>query len=412
MFLILAEIFSQFAINMLNFVLIIVAFTIANSSTAVSGVILSFTIPALIFGIFAGAYVDRLNKKKVLYVSNILRAILVFLLVFSKSNLWFIYVLSLGISFVSQFFIPAETPMIPIVVKNELLLTANAIFGMIIYGSIFAAYALSGPLILLLGKVGVFIVLSISFLLAAFFASLIKVKQTTKAKSTQISRFKMDFVEEFKQVVAFFRKARVIYNSLFLLSLAQILVMVLAVIGPGYAEQILKIQVEQFPIFFVTPAVIGTAVGAVLLGNYFHKASKQKVARLGLFLMGLSILALPYGSKVESRKFVQTINTYLPHALKINILHIMVVLAFAMGIANSLIFVPSNTTLQEETSEDFRGKAYGILNTMVGFLSLIPIILVGGLADLAGTKNVIVGIGLTVMLVWGISLLTQRKKQK
>src|SRR5258708_13696912 len=32
----------------------------------------------------------------------------------------------------------------------------------------------------------------------------------------------------------------------------------------------------------------------------------------------LAILVLPYGSKVESRAFVQTINSYLPHALTIN----------------------------------------------------------------------------------------------
>ena len=409
LFLVLAEIFSQFAINMLNFVLVIVSFTISNSSTAVSGVILSFTIPALLFGLFAGAYVDKWNKKKVLYASNLLRAILVFLLIFAHSNLWFIYILSFGVSFVSQFFIPAETPMIPVVVKKELLLSANAIFGMIIYGSIFAAYALSGPLLLLFGRTGVFIVLSLSFLLAALFASLIKVPRSENTQHViSLGRLKMDFVEEIKQAISFFRKARTIYHALFLLSLSQILVMVLAVIGPGYAETILKIQVEQFPVFFVTPAVIGTAAGAVLIGSFLHNRPKEKLTMIGLFLVGLSVLALPYGSKVESRAFVQTINSYLPHIFTINILHIMVVLAFFMGVANSFIFVPSNTILQEQTSPEFRGKVYGALNTMIGFLSLIPIIVVGGLADLVGVKAVITGIGM-FLLALGVLNYLQRK---
>lgn len=409
LFLVLAEIFSQFATNMLNFVLVIVSFTISNSSTAVSGVILSFTIPALLFGLFAGAYVDKWNKKKVLYASNLLRAILVFLLIFAHSNLLFIYVLSFGVSFVSQFFIPAETPMIPVVVKKELLLSANAIFGMIIYGSIFAAYALSGPLLLLFGRTGIFIVLSLSFLLAALFASLIKVPRSEDTQHViNLGRFKMDFVEEIKQAINFFRKARTIYNALFLLSLSQILVMVLAVIGPGYAEKILKIQVEQFPVFFVTPAVMGTAVGAVLIGSFLHNRRKEKLTMIGLFLVGLSVLALPYGSKVESRTFVQTINFYLPHIFTINILHIMVVLAFFMGVANSFIFVPSNTILQEQTSPEFRGKVYGALNTMIGFLSLVPIIVVGGLADLVGIKAVITGIGIFLIGLGVLSYL-QRK---
>lgn len=409
LFLILAEIFSQFAVNMLNFVLVIVAFTISKSSTAVSGVILSFTIPAMIFGLFAGAYVDKLNKKKILYITNFLRAVFVFLLIFAKSNLWAIYFLSLTVSFISQFFIPAETPMIPIVVRRNLLLSANAIFGVVIYASIFLAYALSGPLILIFGKTGVFMILSASFLLAAFFATLIKVKTVGKKNGIDISRLKMDFSFELKEALAFFRRAKKIYNSLFLLALAQVLVMVLAVIGPSYAQEILNLQVEKFPAFFVTPAVIGTAVGAFLIGNYLHKRSKRSLITVGLSLLGLSMLVLPYGSAVESKAFVQTINFYLPHILKINILHIMVVVAFFMGVANSFIFVPSNTTLQEETSDEFRGKAYGLLNTMIGFLSLAPIILVGGLADLIGTKYVIVGIGFVIILIALFTLLTRKK---
>src|SRR5258708_914233 len=412
LFLIIAEIFSQLAINMLNFVLIIVTFTLTKSSTAVSGVILSFTVPSLLLGLLAGAYVDKWNKKKVLYAANFLRAILVFLLVFAHSSLALIYVLCFAISVVSQFFIPAETPMIPIVVRKDLLLSANAIFGIIIYASIFIAYAISGPLLLVFGQTGIFIFLSASFLLAALFASLINIETKTSRKMMDLTRLNINFFEEIKQVFAFFQKVKIVYNALFLLALAQIIVLVLAVIGPGYAEQVLKIKVEQFPLFFVTPAFIGTATGAVLLSNYLHKHSKQHLTRIGLFLLGLAILVLPYGSKVESRAFVRTINSYLPHALTINILHMLVVLAFFMGLANAFIFVPANTILQEETSDEFRGKVYGFLNTIVGFFSLLPIILVGGLADLIGTKAVITGIGGFVLLIAIISYLFNKRRLK
>ncbi len=405
-FLVLAEIFSQIAVNMFNFVIIIVVFTISSSNTAVAGAILSFTIPQLLFGLLAGVYVDRWNKKKVLYASNFLRAFLVLILVLFHSNLILIYTLTFLISLVSQFFIPAETPMIPIVVKKELLLPANAIFGMVIYSSIFIAYAISGPLLILLGSRFTFALLGFSFLLAAFFATFIKVETIRQRRLMDIERFKISLGDEIRAVLEFFKKARIIYQALFLLTLAQILVLVLAAIGPGYAQQIVKIKVEQFPLFFVTPAVIGAAISAVVLGSYFHKHRKSSLTKIGIFLLGLSVLLLPYGSKVESRGFVQTLNTYLPHALDINILHIMVVLAFFMGIANSLIFVPSNTILQEETSEEFRGKVYGALNTMVGLFSLLPILMVGGLADLFGIKWVLTGIGLIIIsigiLIWAL----------
>lgn len=402
-FLVLAEIFSQIAVNMFNFVIIIVVFTISSSNTAVSGAILSFTIPQLLFGLLAGVYVDKWNKKKVLYASNFLRAFLVLLLIFFHSNLVFIYILTFTISLVSQFFIPAETPMIPIVVRKDLLLSANAIFGMVIYSSIFIAYAISGPLLILLGRTFTFGILGIFFLLAAFFATLIKVETKTERKLIDIDRFKLSLGDEIRSVIEFFRKAKVIYQALFLLTLSQILILVLAEIGPGYAHQIVRIRVEEFPLFFVTPAVIGAALAAIILGSRLHKHPKSSLTKIGLFLLGLSVLLLPYGSKVESRSFVQTINSYLPHTLNINILHIMVVLAFIMGVANSLIFVPSNTILQEETLEKFRGKVYGALNTMVGLFSFLPILIVGGLADLFGVKAVITGVGAIILLI-GVSV--------
>lgn len=409
-FLVLAEIFSQIAVNMFNFVVLIVVFTISASNTAVSGAILSFTVPQLLFGLLAGVYVDRWNKKKVLYASNFLRAFLVFLLILFHKNLLLIYILTFLVSLVSQFFIPAETPMIPIVVKKQLLLSANAIFGMIIYASIFIAYAISGPFLILLGPTLTFAILGFCFLLAAFFATFIRVKTVKQRKLMDMERFKISIGDEIKAVINFFRKARIIYQALFLLTLSQILILVLAAVGPGYAEQIIKIRVEEFPLFFVTPAVIGAAVCAIILGSYLNRHPRSKLTRIGLFLLGFSVLLLPYGSKVESRGFVQTINSYLPHALNINILHIMVVLAFVMGIANSLIFVPSNTILQEETSEEFRGKVYGALNTMVGLFSLLPILMVGGLADLFGIKGVLTGIGIIILGIAAVTWIFDKSK--
>lgn len=124
--------------------------------------------------------------------------------------------------------------------------------------------------------------------------------------------------------------------------------------------------------------------------------------------MGISILLLPFGSRVESRDIVHLINFYLPHFLKINMVHIMVVLAFILGIATSLVFVPANTVLQEETSDESRGKVYGVLNTLIGVMSIIPVIVVGGLSDLIGVKVVITGMGIVVLIIAVIRIITDR----
>src|SRR6185437_4382466 len=110
---------------------------------------------------------------------------------------------------------------------------------------------------------------------------------------------------------------RAITHSLFLLSLSQILILILAVIAPGYASQVLGIPVEQFPIIFVTPAALGMVIGAVVLVNVFHSHPKEKMITAGIILSGIAMLLLPFGSKVASKEITQDINLYLPHLFRI-----------------------------------------------------------------------------------------------
>jgi len=79
-----------------------------------------------------------------------------------------------------------------------------------------------------------------------------------------------------------------------------------------------------------------------------------------------------------------------------------------LGIATSLVFVPANTILQEETSDESRGKIYGVLNTLIGIMSIIPVVVVGGLADLIGVKAVITGMGIVVLIIAVIRVITDR----
>jgi hypothetical protein len=297
----------------------------------------------------------------------------------------------------TQFFIPAETPMIPLLVNKKNLLPANALFGMAIYGSILIAYVLSGPLIIYFKEVNTLFILAIMLVIGAIFISFIKEKYSATSKDE--SKNELNILKDIKHTLQLMSHTKEIYQSLFLLALSQSLILIVATIAPGYATQIMGVKVEEFPLLFVAPAALGMFVGAIAIGNVFHSHPKEKIITIGLFLSGIAMLLLPYGSKVASRDFVHVLNVYLPHILDITILHIMVVIAFILGFANSLVFVPANTILQEKTSDEFRGKIYGFLNSLVGVFSLLPVILVGGLSDLIGVGAVIVGIGISLLIV-------------
>lgn len=379
--------------NMMNFVLLLVAFSLTNSNTAVSGIVLAFTIPAIFFGILAGILVDMWNKKYVLFATNAIRALLLLILAFLNSNLLAIYILTFTISIFTQFFIPAETPMIPVLVEKSKLLSANALFSIALYGSILIAYALSGPTLIFFGTKNSFLFLALIFVMASI--SVLFIKAPKSKIENKNETFRKSMFKEFHQAISLIAKVKNLYHAFLLLSLSQILILIIAVVGPGIAKQILHITINAFPLIFVTPAVIGMGAGTYILTNYFHKFSKQKSATIGLFISSIAIFLLPLSSRFVSYRYVQSFNAFLPHLLSINILHFMMFLAFVLGLSNALIFVPSNTIIQEETSDEVRGKIYGALNTVVSLVSLLPIALVGSLADM-------IGVGTVLSLVAGV----------
>lgn len=398
-FLWLSEIFAQLAMNMLNFILLLVAYSLTHANTAVSGIVLAFTIPAIIFGIVAGVYVDRWSKKTVLFTTNITRAILILFLAFSHQNLIFLYSITFCIAIITQFFIPAETPMIPMIVEKNDLLSANALFGIAIYGSILLAYAMSGPVLIVLGTMQALILISVLFVISSIGVMCIRLSEKDITKEQKVTNYTKSVLQEIHHTLKNIFGITRLFHAFSLIVLSQVLIFIIAVIGPGYAQQVLHIHINEFPFLFVTPAVIGMAIGTYLLTHHLHRHRKEHTATGGLFLLAVTLFAMPYGSKVTSREIVHSLNIVLPHILKITNLHLLVVLAGVMGFANALIFVPSNTIVQEETSDEIRGKIYGALNTITALVSVLPIILVGSLADIFGVSGVLVALSILVALI-------------
>lgn len=384
LFLWLSEIFSQIAFYMLNFILVFVVFSFTHSSTAVAGIVLAFTVPAILLGMLAGVYVDHWDKRKVLFTTTLLRAFLSLALALFYRSVFLVYVFTFLLSVITQFFIPAETPMIPLLVRRAHLLSANALFGMGIQGSILVAFALSGPFLLLFSERYVFVALGLLFLAAAVFVQLINVprKKIGEQETSTSSSIAKDLARTYNTMV----KTKAIYQSLFLLGFSQILILVIAVIGPGFADEILHLPASQFLMVFVTPAALGMVLGAVTIGNFLYMVAKTRLISIGLLTAALSLLLMPFGS-----------GTFLP---------LLVVLATVLGFANALIFVPSNTIVQEYTSNQLRGKVYGALSALAGLASLFPVIAAGSLSDIFGVSKVVFGIGVSILLVWVGYLLT------
>ena len=79
----LAQLISLTILNAANFGVIVVVNDTTHSVVMAGLAIIAFTLPALPFSAIAGVLVDRLDKRTVLWVSNVLRMLMMLLIVVS-----------------------------------------------------------------------------------------------------------------------------------------------------------------------------------------------------------------------------------------------------------------------------------------------------------------------------------------
>lgn len=402
----LSVVFSQIAFNMMNVVLIFVIFNLTNSNFLVSMILLTSLVPQVFLSFIGGIVADTRNKKKILVYGNIGRAFFIFPLFFLNSSVAAIYILALLTSIVTQFYLPAETPIIPNIVKENLLVPANSLFGLALFGSILIGYIFAGPAILAVGNAYVFLIIAGFFVLAGLFAHLIPYsafkEHTNQDKRPIMAEMESSFKSYFINTYKLLHQTAGVASSFILLILSQVVIMILAIIVPGYAKDILKVQVENVSLLLFAPAALGMIVAVVFVGTILKKTDRMKLMIAGVFISGIILLLLPFMSKVTSRDFILVINSFLPSYLKITVLHMVVLLAFLAGIGNAFIFIPAQTTIQEKIPENFRSKIYGLLFAFTGLFSLLPIVLVGGLADTIGVNSVLTILGV-IISVGGIT---------
>ena len=125
----LGQIVSDFGDNLTFISILFVIQRLTGSTVALAGVTIAITVPSLVFGLLSGVYVDRLDRRRVMIVSDVVRGALVLTLVAvqSPSMVWLAYVVAFVHGSFATLFNPAKGALLPHIVGEERLLAANSI---------------------------------------------------------------------------------------------------------------------------------------------------------------------------------------------------------------------------------------------------------------------------------------------
>lgn len=107
----------------------LLAASLSRDPRLVAGIGTAFALPWLLFALPAGALVDRLDRRKVMYRANLVRAGLVgtiaLLVATDTASMWVLYVVAFALGTCETMFDNAAQAMLPSIVERDLLETAN-----------------------------------------------------------------------------------------------------------------------------------------------------------------------------------------------------------------------------------------------------------------------------------------------
>jgi MFS family permease len=86
---------------------------------------------------------------------------------------------------------------------------------------------------------------------------------------------------------------------------------------------------------------------------------------------------------------------------------VVVAIAFVAGIAYGIVAISAQVQLQEDIPADVRGRVFGVLNMLISVASILPIIVVGYIADHIGTTAVILSAAVLVLASGLASIVTR-----
>lgn len=119
----LGDFISQFGSKMTSFALIMWAYELSGSVLSTSALTVCTLLPSTLMGFFAGSFIDRWKKKKILLSANVIATFFSFvtllLIITNKLNIVYLYTINLILGIVNAFQDPASAVMISLIVPKK-----------------------------------------------------------------------------------------------------------------------------------------------------------------------------------------------------------------------------------------------------------------------------------------------------
>lgn len=345
-------------------------YKLTGSVLATGAMFMIQVIPPLVFGSIAGVFVDRWDHRWTMIGSSLFRGVVLLMLlgIRSTDKVWLVYLAGFLEMTASQFFGPANNALLPKLVGEDQLLSANSLDSLGENSARLIGPALGGVLLAAVGLNTVVLIDIISYLTAAllmFFIREIPVEtkltdERPDTSSTSIS----DFLGELKAGFRLVLESKPLSRIFMVIGIAFLGDSILTVMFVAFFQDVVGVGSTEFGLALTIRGLAGI-LGGIVIGAVGSKFKPAHLISFGLIGTGIGL-----GAMVFWPKFV---------------ISLVVLILLSVPLMSWLL--SSRTWIQSNAPSEYRGRVFGSLETFNAILMLIGMGFASGIGDRIGIST-------------------------
>jgi hypothetical protein len=164
------QVISEIGDHFNNVAVFSLALGATHSGLVVSGIMLARAVPAIAAGPLAGVVLDRMDRKRIMIASDMVRAVVAagFIYTVRHPEPWLLYLLSGLLMLASPFFTSGRSSVLPAIASTEELHTANSLTQTTQWTTLTLGTLFAGTAVMQFGYEWAFLLNALSFLFSAW----------------------------------------------------------------------------------------------------------------------------------------------------------------------------------------------------------------------------------------------------
>lgn len=378
--LILANVINRFGDSIDAIAYSWMAYQITGSASWMAIVFAFNALPSVFLMPFAGAWVERFDKKRVMMIADFGRGILVaitaYLYWLNVLNPYLLILFTLLMSTFEAFRIPSGLAIVPKVLEKEHYTTAMSLNASASQVSMLIGMAVAGAIVTIFGVAGAMIVDAVTFVLSALIIGWVKVEHVKSLDSKKSTLFLI------KEGFDYLKTVKVIFILCLFGVLMNMLFTPIGILQTPYIVDILKLEAYALSVMGVGN-IAGMALGSFVFPMLSQKWRRQQIMSLGGFGIGLVYIAFTF------------VNGEWPLLL---VYFLLGLLSLLLGINSGFLSTSVSVSFMHHVDKDYIARAGSIFNAMVSASVPLASLMLSGLA--------LVFPILTIMTVYGVFAMT------